>query len=79
MSTESTEDVNTVASTSEARELIAYQDIKEALDKWPIPKVKPDTIYKIGMLDFSSQRIIKTFEQAASVQNNDELMYLIQL
>ena len=29
---------NTVSSTSEAAELVAYQDIREALDKWTIPK-----------------------------------------
>ena len=68
---------NTEASSSEARELVAYQEVKEALDKWTIPKVKPDTIYKIGKLDFSSKRIIKTFEHAMHVQNNDEIIHLL--
>ena len=70
---------NTIASISEARELVTYQDVKEALDKWTIPKVKLDTIYKIGTFDFSSRKIIKTFEHAVSIQHEDEIMYLLHL
>ena len=37
-------DITSVANTvslPEATEMVAYQDVKEALDKWTIPKVKP--------------------------------------
>ena len=53
---------NTVASTSEAAELVAYQDV--------IPKVKPETIYKIGTFDFTSRKIIKTFEHSFTEWSN---------
>lgn len=70
---------NIVASTSEAVELVAYQDVREALDKWTIPKVKEETIYKIRTFDFTSRKIIKTFEHEVPSQNDDEVIQLLQI
>ena len=69
---------NTV-SLPQATEMVAYQEVREALDKWTIPKVKPETIYKIGTFDFTNKKIIKTFEHAVNLQNNDEIIYLLHI
>ena len=70
---------NTITSLAEATELVAYQDVKDALDKWTIPTVDPKTIYKIGHFNFFSKQIIKTFEHASCIQNNDEIIRLIHI
>ena len=70
---------NTISSLAEAAELVTYQDVKEALDKWTIPTVDPATIYKKGTFNFLSKKIIKTFEHASCIQNNDEIIHLIHI
>ena len=70
---------NTVSSLAEAAELVAYQDVKQALDKWTIPSVDPYTIYRKGKFQFLSRTIIKTFEHASCIQNNDEIIRLIHV
>ena len=70
---------NTVSSLAEAAELVAYQDVKEALDKWTVPTVDPKTIYKRGHFNFFSKTIIKPFEHASCIQNNDEIIRLIHI
>lgn len=70
---------NPITSIAEAAELIAYQDVKDALDKWTIPTVDPKTIYKIGHFNFFSKTVIKTFEHAPCIQTNDEIIRLINI
>ena len=70
---------NTVTSLTEATKLVAYQDVKDALDKWTIPTVDPKTIYKIRHFNFFSKQEIKTFEHASCIQNNDEIIRFIHI
>ena len=41
--------------------------------------MKPETIYKIGTFDFTSRKIIKTFEHEVLLQNDDKVIQLLQI
>ena len=59
-------------------QLLEYNTHTQKLNKWSIPKVKPTSIYKIGMFDFTSRMVIKTMEQSITLENNDEILRLLE-
>jgi hypothetical protein len=60
------------------QELVEYPKNLEKLNKWVIPSVPSNHIYKQGMFDLMARFAVKTIEQTVQVSNNTQTIYLLK-